>query len=56
MFATIFGLATSLGFGAEQATAGLNFLFGIPATTTTKIVLILIITAIATFSVVAGVD
>ena len=56
VFATIFGLATSLGFGAEQATAGLNFLFGIPATTTTKIVLILIITAIATFSVVAGVD
>ena len=56
VFATIFGLATSLGFGAEQATAGLNFLFGIPATTTTKIVLILIITAIATFSVVAGVE
>lgn len=56
VFATIFGLATSLGFGAEQATAGLNFLFGIPSTTTTKIVLILIITAIATFSVVAGVD
>ena len=56
VFATIFGLATSLGFGAEQATAGLNFLFDIPATTTTKIVLILIITAIATFSVVAGVD
>ncbi len=56
VFATIFGLATSLGFGAEQATAGLNFLFDIPATATTKIVLILIITAIATFSVVAGVD
>mgnify|MGYP001606670125 CR=1 FL=1 len=56
VFATIFGLATSLGFGAEQATAGLNFLFDIPATTTTKIVLILIITAIATFSVVAGVE
>ncbi|MBA4490366.1 BCCT family transporter [Paracoccus sp. S1E-3] len=56
VFATIFGLATSLGFGAEQATAGLNFLFDIPATNTTKILLILLITGIATFSVVAGVD
>ncbi|NHF73393.1 BCCT family transporter [Paracoccus xiamenensis] len=56
VFATIFGLATSLGFGAEQATAGLNFLFDIPATNTTKIFLILAITAVATFSVVAGVE
>ena len=29
VFATLFGLATSLGFGAEQASAGLNYLFGI---------------------------
>jgi BCCT family betaine/carnitine transporter len=29
VFATLFGLATSLGFGAQQANAGLNFLFGI---------------------------
>ncbi|RCW88980.1 BCCT family transporter [Paracoccus lutimaris] len=56
VFATIFGLATSLGFGAEQATAGLNFLFGISDGMTTKIVLILIITGVATISVVAGVD
>ena len=28
VFATIFGLATSLGLGAEQAAAGLTFLFG----------------------------
>jgi BCCT family betaine/carnitine transporter len=28
VFATLFGLATSLGFGAEQASAGLTFLFG----------------------------
>ena len=36
VFATLFGLATSLGFGAEQAMAGLNFLFGIPQTTSTR--------------------
>lgn len=28
VFATLFGLATSLGFGTEQALAGLNYLFG----------------------------
>ncbi|MFD1883326.1 BCCT family transporter [Paracoccus pacificus] len=56
VFATLFGLATSLGIGAEQATAGLNFLFDIPATTATKIVLIVFITAIATCSVVLGMD
>ncbi len=56
VFATIFGLATSLGFGAEQATAGLNFLFGIPANDTTKIILIVCITAVATLSVVTGVE
>jgi len=28
VFATLFGLATSLGFGAEQAAAGLAFLYG----------------------------
>jgi len=56
VFATLFGLATSLGFGAEQAIAGLNYLFGIPATATAKVVLILCITAAATLSVVAGLD
>jgi len=30
VFATLFGLATSLGLGAEQISAGLNHLFGIP--------------------------
>ena len=30
VFATLFGLATSLGFGATQANAGLNELFGVP--------------------------
>ena len=30
VIATLFGLATSLGFGAQQAAAGLNKLFGLP--------------------------
>ncbi|MZI94914.1 BCCT family transporter [Vibrio sp. CAIM 722] len=54
--ATVFGLATSLGYGASQAATGLNFLFDIPLTDTTKIVLIICITAMALTSVLAGLD
>ncbi|AXS41095.1 BCCT family transporter [Breoghania sp. L-A4] len=56
VFATLFGLATSLGFGAEQANAGLNFLFGVPITDASKVLLIVAITAVALLSVVAGLD
>ncbi|MFW5681290.1 MAG: BCCT family transporter, partial [Pseudomonadota bacterium] len=56
VFATLFGLATSLGFGAEQATAGLNYLFGVPQTDLTRVLLIVAITAVALVSVVAGID
>ncbi len=56
VFATLFGLATSLGIGAEQANAGLNFLFGIPVNDISKVVLICAITAVALTSVVAGLD
>ncbi|WP_027966453.1 BCCT family transporter [Halomonas halocynthiae] len=56
VFATLFGLATSLGLGATQAASGLNELFGIPNTNTTMVLLILGITLVALLSVVAGVD
>ena len=56
VFATLFGLATSLGFGAEQAAAGLNYLFGVPDTNLTNVVLICCITGVALISVVAGLD
>jgi BCCT family betaine/carnitine transporter len=56
VFATLFGLATSLGFGAQQANAGLDFVFGIPVSTTAQVVLIIGITAIALISVLRGLD
>lgn len=56
VFATLFGLATSLGFGASQAGAGLEHLFGIPATLANKVLLIIAITSVAIASVVAGLD
>nr|WP_111301909.1 BCCT family transporter [Paracoccus saliphilus] len=56
VFATLFGLATSLGLGAVQANAGFNRLFGMPINETSQIILIIGITAIATFSVVRGLE
>ncbi|TPE53987.1 BCCT family transporter [Maribrevibacterium harenarium] len=56
VIATIFGLATSLGFGAQQATSGLHFLFGIPNTLMTQIIVIAVVTGVAIFSVARGLD
>ncbi|NIZ08678.1 BCCT family transporter [Pseudooceanicola sp. HF7] len=56
VFATLFGLATSLGFGATQANAGLNELFGVPINDTVEVLLISGITAIALVSVLRGLD
>jgi len=56
VLATIFGLATSLGFGAQQAAGGLNFLFDIPNTINTQIAIIFAVTIIAIFSVARGLD
>lgn len=56
VFATLFGLATSLGFGTEQALAGLSYLFGISTGNGAKVILIAVITAAALISVVRGLD
>ena len=56
VLATLFGLAVSLGFGAEQIAGGLNYLFGIPTNTATTAILIVVIIGIALASVVAGLD
>lgn len=57
VLATLFGLATSLGLGVKQVAAGLNHVFpAIDSDVSTQIMLIAGITAIATVSVVTGVD
>ncbi len=56
VFGTLFGLATSLGIGGQQVGAGLETLFGIPNTTTTQVLIVAAITAIAVCSVMLGVD
>lgn len=54
--AVLFGLATSLGLGARQINAGLNYAFGIQVSPTVQIILILGITFMATLSVVSGIS
>ena len=56
VFATLFGLATSLGIGAQQANAGLDHVFGIASSLTVQVILIIGITAIALISVLRGLD
>ena len=56
IFAGIFGLATSLGLGVQQVTAGLNYLFDVPASNTTMVLLIVVITVIALVSVITGIN
>lgn len=56
VFATIFGLATSLGLGAQQAMAGVHLLYGVPATPTAIIGLILIMGGVTFLSVRGGID
>ncbi len=54
--ATLFGVATSLGIGVQQVNAGLAHLFHTPQSLTIQVLLIIGITALATWSVVRGLD
>jgi choline/glycine/proline betaine transport protein len=54
--ATMFGVATSLGLGVQQVNAGLEHLLDVPQTTGVQLALIAGITALATWSVVRGLD
>lgn len=56
VLATIFGLATSLGFGASQASSGLNFLFDTPDALNTQIAIIFGVTFLAILSVMRGLE
>ncbi len=56
VLATLFGLATSLCFGTEQALAGLGYLFGCGTGNTAKVILIAIISGLAILSMVRGLD
>ncbi|PXA04069.1 BCCT transporter [Coraliomargarita sinensis] len=56
VFATLFGLATSLGLGAKQANSGLGEVFSMPYGPTWQAILIVGITLVALISVLRGLE
>lgn len=55
MFATVVGVATSLGLGATQINGGLNYLFGIPKTFSVQLILIVVVTVLFLISAWSGI-
>ena len=53
---TVFGVATSLGYGVLQINSGFHHLFGLPVSTPVQIGLIAAICALATLSVASGLN
>ncbi|MEO2279322.1 BCCT family transporter [Pseudoalteromonas pernae] len=56
VLATLFGLATSLGLGAQQASAGFNHVFGTEGGIGLQIGVIVGVTLLAIISVIRGID
>lgn len=54
--ATLFGVATSLGLGAIQFNAGLNYLLGVPVSPVVQLIVVGVITAIGTWALARGLD
>lgn len=54
VFATVFGVATSLGLGSSQISTGLNVIWGIKSTPGTIAIIIAVITVIFTLATVSG--
>ncbi|MCH7337818.1 choline BCCT transporter BetT [Acinetobacter sp. NIPH 2699] len=53
---TVFGVATSLGFGVTQINSGLHYLFGIEQSNHVQVILIIFVSALASLSVFLGLD
>ena len=56
IFATVFGVATSLGFGATQIRGGLATVLGVPETMTTALIIIAVVTVLYMASSMIGLD
>ena len=54
VFATVFGVATSLGLGSSQIATGLQYIWGIKATPVTISIIIAVMTVIFTLATVSG--
>lgn len=56
IFATVAGVATSLGMATLQTTSGLNYLFGVPETNGVRTIVITVITILFMVSAITGID
>ncbi len=56
IFATVAGVATSLGLGAMQINSGLNYQFGLPENNFVLIMIVIIVTALFMMSALTGLD
>jgi glycine betaine transporter len=56
IWATLFGSATSLGFGAAQINSGLNFLWGVSISNTLEVLIIVVLTVLFVLSATTGVE
>ncbi|HWO77795.1 MAG TPA: BCCT family transporter [Bacillus sp. (in: firmicutes)] len=54
VFATVVGVATTLGFGAAQINGGLSYLFGIPNNFTVQLIIIVVVTILFIISAWTG--
>lgn len=56
VFATVAGVATSLGLGTMQINSGMSFVFGIPSNAMVQIIIIAVITVIYIWTAVSGIE
>jgi len=56
IFATVAGVATSLGLGTLQINSGLNYMFGIPINIISQVIIISIVTVLFMLSAATGLD
>lgn len=56
VFATVFGVATSLGFGAIQISGGISYVFGIDSGILLQLIIILVVTVLFIISALSGVN
>ncbi|SCZ06702.1 glycine betaine uptake BCCT transporter [Alkaliphilus peptidifermentans] len=56
IFATVAGVATSLGLGTLQINSGLNYMFGVPENGTVQIIIVAVVTVLFMISAITGLD
>lgn len=56
MFVTLLGLVTNLGIGSMQVSSGLEYLFGMDHSKTNLLIVILVMSTVATIAAVSGVE